>query len=160
MSGPNASSSQVPTPVSVDAWAAMDEDADGELIDGALVEEEVPDIIHEVVVTWLSAFVAAWVLPRGGTIGGAGRFLVAPGRGRKTDVFVFLPGTPKPRRRGVSQRAPDITIEVASPTPRDARRDRVEKMAEYAGFGVRWYWLVDPERQTLEIFQLGAYRVK
>jgi Uma2 family endonuclease len=136
-----------------DEWASLGEDEAGELVDGVLVEEEVPDIVHEVVVTWLSVFLGAWLLPRGGVIGGAARFLVGAGRGRKTDVFVFLPGSPKPRRRGASRRAPDIVIEVVSPTPRDVRRDRIEKLAEYAAFGVKWYWIVDPEARTVEIHQ-------
>ena len=120
------------------------------------MEEEAPDVVHEVVVTWLSVYLGAWLLPRGGVIGGAARFLVGAERGRKTDVFVFLPGSPKPRRRGPSRRAPDIVIEVVSPTPRDVRRDRIEKMAEYAAFGVKWYWIVDPDARIVEIHERGA----
>ena len=33
-------------------WAAMDEDEPGELVDGRLEEEEVPDTMHEMIVTW------------------------------------------------------------------------------------------------------------
>ena len=39
-------------------------------------------------------------------------------------------------------------------------RDRLERAQLYARHGVRHYWLVDPEAQTLEAFELaeGQYR--
>ncbi len=72
-----------------------------------------------------------------------------------------LPGTPAPpAHAGLVSSPPDVLIEVVSPRPRDARRDRIEKMNEYAEFGVRWYWLLDPQLRAFEIYQLddGIYR--
>jgi Uma2 family endonuclease len=51
---------------------------------------------------------------------------------------------------------PDVAIEIVSSTPRDGWRDRVEKMADYAAFGVAWYWLLGPQLRSLEIFELDA----
>jgi Uma2 family endonuclease len=83
---------------------------------------------------------------------------VAPQRGRKADVVVFMPGSTPPPRRGLLGQPPDLVVEVVTPTPRDERRDRVEKMDEYAAFGVRFYWIVDPALGRLEIFQLTEDR--
>lgn len=35
-------------------WGELDEDVEGELVDGALEEEEMATVLHELVVRWLS----------------------------------------------------------------------------------------------------------
>ena len=141
--------------MTLDEWAALDEDAEGEIVDGILVEEEVPSYLHEVVVTWLAHVLLGWLGEEGWVGGSEAKFAVRPRRGRKPDLSVFLPGR-RPPARGLVRVPPDIVIEVISPDPRDERRDRVDKHDDYAAFGVRWYWLVDPAFRTLEIFELGA----
>jgi len=142
--------------LSLDEWAAMDEDEEGELVDGILVEEEMPSYAHEMIASWLHHALRAWLAGRGGFVGGsAAKFAVAPRRGRKPDISVYLPGERKPQARGLVDVPPDIVIEIVSPTPRDERRDRIEKVADYARFGVKWYWLVDPSFRTFEILERG-----
>ena len=138
-------------------WEDLPEDEPGELLDGRLEEEEVSSFVHELVVIWLATALRGWLAPQGGFVFGSdAKFALKPSRGRKPDLSVFLPGSRRPPARGAARVPADIMVEVISPTPKDARRDRVEKLKDYAAFGVRWYWLVDPELGSLEIFELGA----
>src|SRR5947209_19720864 len=122
--------------LTLDEWAAMDEDEPGELVDGRLEEEEVPDLVHEIVVSWLIGTFRNWLTGRGWVVGSEAKYAVQPGRGRKPDVAVYLHrGQQKLPRRGIVRVPPDIAVEVVSPSPRDERRDRIEKMDEYAAFG-------------------------
>ena len=147
------------TEISLEEWSALPEDEPGEVVDGHLEEEEVPDYVHEFLLMLLGHIFAGWVVPRGGALGGPDAKLALSGRrGRKPDLTVYLPGSAFPPRRGLIRVPPDIAVEIVSPTPRDERRDRVEKVDDYAAFGVRWYWIVDPELRSLEILELGADR--
>ncbi len=143
--------------MSVEEWEQMDEDEPGELVEGRLEEEEVADSTHEVVVSVLLRLLLGWAhLRRGFVLSSEAKYALSGRRGRKPDISVFFTRDRKLPRRGAARIPPDLAVEVASPRPRDRRRDRIEKLREYAAFGVRWYWLVDPEARTFEILQLGA----
>ncbi|HDH00803.1 MAG TPA: Uma2 family endonuclease [Nitrospirae bacterium] len=47
---------------------------------------------------------------------------------------------------------PNLTIEILSPGT--IQKDRIVKMKTYAKHGIKHLWLIDPENQTLESFEL------
>jgi Uma2 family endonuclease len=142
--------------MTLDEWERLPEDEDGEIVDGWLVEEEVPDFLHELIVGWLLQALGPWARARGGVAGGSGaKFAVASNRGRKPDVTVFLPTGKLPPARGLVRVPPTIAVEIVSRRPRDHRRDRIDKAGEYAAFGIQWYWLIEQEPLRLEIHRLG-----
>jgi Uma2 family endonuclease len=142
--------------MTLEEWADLPEDIEGEFVDGRLEETEMPDSVHEVVAAWLLVLLHGWVIPQGGFVMGSGaKFAVRADRGRMPDLSVYFPGR-RPPARGLVHVPPDIMVEIVSPRPRDGRRDRVEKKQEYAEFGARWYWIVDPQLRSLEIYERGA----
>jgi Uma2 family endonuclease len=58
------------------------------------------------------------------------------------------------------QENPAIVVEVLSPSSR--RYDRLLKFGRYAEAGIPQYWIVDPDRPSVEVYDLddqGAYRL-
>ena len=149
----------VPLPsLTLTQWAALTEDVAGEWVDGRLVEEEVPNLDHEVVLAKLFVMLGTWFFQHQGFLFGSGvKYALNAQRGRIPDLSAFFPESEKkPTRGSVLQVPPDVAIEIVSPSLSDQKRDRIEKLSEYAIFGVRYYWLVDPQMRSLEILELSA----
>jgi Uma2 family endonuclease len=143
--------------ITLEEWCELDEEERGEFVDGTLVEEEVPGTVHEVIVAWLLFVLMKWRPSRRTMVLASGhKMVVSSRRGRVPDVVVYFDTASRPPPNGVTRAPPGIVIEVVSTRAKDVRRDRVDKLAEYATFGVRWYWLVDPEIRSFEILELGA----
>lgn len=149
------------TPLSLREWAD-DDSLPGEYVNGQRTDEEVPSFLHEAITFWLGAVFHGWLKGGGWVLGSEAKFAVSPTRGRKPDVSVYLRGSAPSRRASLLEIPPFLAVEVLSPSPRDQVRDRVEKLFEYAAFGVRYYWLVDPDLRIVTIYELqgdGRYAV-
>lgn len=70
-------------------------------------------------------------------------------------AFLSLAGADR-RRKTHLVGAPDLAVEVLSPSTRSF--DVGPKLSLYRSAGVREYWLVDPERRTLERHDLERGR--
>jgi Uma2 family endonuclease len=122
-----------------DDFVALDDEDRRELIDGELVEVEVPTWKHEDVVAMLCYFLTAWSMAgHGGRALASGyKVRISERRGVMPDVQFYRRGNDAPRgqEHGLVEGRPDLVVEVVSPTGR--RYDRVKKLAWCAQKGSR-----------------------
>jgi len=70
-------------PMTLGEWAALDEDVEGELVDGVLAAEELPSFLHEIVVAWLIRTLSGWASRRRALVAASeAKIAVGPRRGR------------------------------------------------------------------------------
>ena len=139
-----------PALVSWEDFLALPEDDPRELLDGFLVEMDMPTRPHERAVAALIALLFAWAEPRKAEIlASAYRVRGRRDRGFMPDVQLYFADNPAERaEQGLEAGRPDLVVEVISPSK--ARYDRVTKVQAYAEMGIPEYWLVDPAARTLE----------
>jgi len=130
-----------------------DPDARFELAAGVVQPTTPAGGAHGVVAAKLLYLLLAHVLPRrlGAVFPGDTGFVLrrGPDTLRCPDV-AFVAGDRLPPggvRRGFPELAPDLAVEVRSPT--DRTRASRAKVAEYLGFGVREVWTIDPDARTV-----------
>jgi Uma2 family endonuclease len=146
-----------------DDFVDLDEDDLRELIDGELVEIEVPNRPHESVVALLGYFLIAWARAGNGgeALASGYKVRISERRGVMPDVQFYRRENDSAKRqhKGLVEGRPDLAVEIVSPSSR--KHDRVTKLNWYASREVPEYWIVDPEARTLEQLVLanGAYTI-
>jgi Uma2 family endonuclease len=138
-------------------FVESEEDDTRELVDGVLLEGEVPTKKHEWIVATLIFFLQSWARARNaGTVLGSGyKVKIDEKTGVMPDVVFIKRGRGSlAGEQGMEAGAPDLVVEVVSPGSR--RRDSVRKLRAYAAIGVPEYWLIDATEDTLERLTLGA----
>ncbi len=126
-----------------------------EILDGVLLMTPAPDISHQRSSVRLVYYLMQYV-----EFAELGRVLHAPVDVELSATQVFQPDilvVLGPRLHLLHEKrvvgAPDLLVEIASPTT--ARYDRGEKKRAYASAGVREYWIVDPRARTVEVLVLS-----
>jgi Uma2 family endonuclease len=75
----------------------------------------------------------------------------APDTVRAPDVaFISKARIPRPLPPGFFEIAPDLAVEVRSPS--ESRRDIDEKLADYRQAGVRLIWVIEPSSRTVTVY--------
>lgn len=141
-------------------WEKTPEDGNRwEVLDGVMVCEPPPGIPHQLVSGNLYFLLEGYVRSsRMGVVFGTPVGVVLSQENVVEPDLVFIPAdalhilTDK-----IVRGAPALAVEILSPGTR--RRDRLVKREIYERFGVREYWIVDPEGKTVEVFALeeGKY---
>jgi Uma2 family endonuclease len=143
-------------------FVELDEDDPRELLDGQLVEIELPTWTHERIVAALIAILTQWSWSRkaGQVLASGYRLRIDDRRGTMPDVQFYRRGNPPSgQEKGLERGRPDLVVEVISPSSRS--KDSVRKLYDYAAIGVPEYWLLDPEAHTLErlVLRDGVYSI-
>ena len=143
-----------------DYLALPDDGRRYQVIEGELVEMYAPALRHQRLLGELFVLLHGHV-----NQGPGGLLLFAPFDVVLEDTNVFQPDllyvAPEHADRVTEKRGvgpPDLVVEVLSDGSRG--HDRVRKMRVYARRGVSWYWIVDPDTESLEEFQLDGARYR
>ena len=136
-------------------YCLLPDDKRYELIDGDLYMAPAPLIRHQVILRTLLSLLWPFVRDNG-----LGQVYSSPVDVIFSNEDVFQPDLifiAVDREGIVTERAcegpPDLVIEILSPST--GQRDRELKRKVYANYGVKEYWLVDPENDSVQVLRLA-----
>ncbi|MBI5192128.1 MAG: Uma2 family endonuclease [Nitrospirae bacterium] len=126
-----------------------------ELIDGDLLMSPAPNIRHQIISGNINALIRSYVKDKE-----LGTVFYAPCDVVLGDENVFEPDILfiSKQNSGIIadaniKGAPDLIVEILSPSTAD--RDLINKKRIYAKYGVKEYWIADPQEKTVELFILN-----
>jgi Uma2 family endonuclease len=131
-----------------------------ELWDGELSMSPAPSFYHQEIVLRFSHRLYDWVSQRnlGKVVTGPIDMVLSPHRVTQPDV-VFI----SQERLGIVTKAINGPVDLAGEVIYlgGRNRDRIDKRDLYEQYGVKEYWLIDPEARTVEVLHLenGRYQL-
>lgn len=142
---------------SVEDYLSLDGPYLLEYVDGCLQVLPMPDSIHQAIAIIVTNLLLAYSKQDIDA-----RTKIAPfpvylndKKYREPDVC-FMRGINAHRRNKKFWIGADLVVEVISESNRD--HDFQTKMQDYAAAGIPEYWIIDPEQNTIQIFQLSEGR--
>jgi Uma2 family endonuclease len=146
-------------------WAdylEWDEDVHMELVDGEAVAMAPPSGTHQGIITELLYKIRGFLEGKPCKVYPAPYAVRLNPREDGEDDTIFEPDIvvvcdPSKLDKHGCKGAPDLVIEVLSPST--IRHDRIVKFRKYQQAGVREYWIVDPETQSIQacVLENGRY---
>lgn len=124
-----------------------------EILEGELIVTPSPTTMHQKVSRNLGFSLFSFIKKAG-----CGEVLSAPIDVNLDNSTIVQPDIifiSRDRLQIISERgidgAPDLIVEVLSPST--VKYDTISKMQLYARYGVRWYWIVNPEQRTIQEYE-------
>ena len=137
----------------IDDIYALPEGQRAELIDGQIYDMAPPSPMHQELVMELSATLRDYIKKNGGPCkvypAPFAVFLNEDDRNYVEPDISVICDPSKVDNRGY-QGAPDFIIEIVSPSSQ--RMDYLTKLFKYRTAGVREYWIVDPEKNRITVY--------
>ncbi len=146
-------------PTTAEELLRLPDDMHGEIVNGVFVAMSAPGGIHGFVASRIDRILGAFVDAHGlgGVFGAETAFRLRrdPDTVRCPDcAFVAAARLAAALTRGVVEGAPDLAVEVLSPSNTWAEMER--KLAEYFRHGARQVWIVDPDSRSVAAHVAGG----
>lgn len=134
-------------------YLALPDERRAELIDGVIFDMSAPTAIHQLISAQLSVIFANYIRKnKGSCIPATAPFDVQLDCDNKTivqpDVMIICDRNKLNRQRLFG--APDLIVEILSPSTR--KKDSYLKLHKYSNAGVREYWIVDPDKKRVIVY--------
>lgn len=148
---------KIPEPLKLtyEDYLLLPEDKRYEIIDGELFMTPSPKTMHQRLIVKLFRIIDDFV-----SKGELGEVFIAPYDVALSKHDIVQPDiifVSKERSNIITelniQGSPDMVIEILSPSTKE--RDLVLKRKLYAAFGIKEYWIVDPENEKITLLTLG-----
>lgn len=138
----------------VDDYYNLPGDVRAELIDGSFFFLEAPSANHQILITELGYRLKSYIKEQGNGC----KVFLSPfdtklGEDNMTIVqpdLMVISNKDKVNQKRIDG-APDMIVEISSPA--SSRLDYIKKLNKYLDTGVREYWIVDPEKERVSIYQ-------